>query len=614
MVQLQSRKPGSLSVVPPRAHSAPQTAVSHAVHFYEDDSAFLDQLSELIGAELGSGCACVVIGTEAHRAGLAERLEQFGINISFAAATDRYIALDAEKTLEQFIRGDLPDRELFFQTIEPVLVKARAAMGRRKGSVTAFGEMVAVLCDQDRYQAAVELERFWNELVKPYGLTLRCAYPMHCFAGESEHPFFEQVCAEHTATIPTEDYTSLRNETERLRMVSSLQQKALLVSAVVDDREKEIAQRKEVEERLRRSEEFARHVVENSDDCVKLLDLDGRVEYISPPGMRALEIDDLSDIRGCSWLDFWRAEDRPRAETALAAAREGSVGSFQGECSTRRGTRKSWDVKITPMRNTGGEIEGLISVSRDITELRRAQQMAIQAEKLAAAGRMAATIAHEINNPLEAVTNFIYLARTTPGLPDDVSHHLEIADRELSRVAQIAQKTLGFYRDTSRNRWLNVGELIHDVLLVYERKLRNKHIQTSSSIDPGLKIYVKQGEIKQALSNLIANAIDALATGGRIWIRARASRHWTNGMGSGVRITLADNGSGMPPEVQQRIFVPFFTTKAEVGTGIGLWVTKSIIDQYGGYLRFRSRQGKRPGTAMSFFVPNSRHEEVAVSS
>lgn len=253
-------------------------------------------------------------------------------------------------------------------------------------------------------------------------------------------------------------------------------------------------------------------------------------------------------------------------------------------------------------------MEQLIAVSRDTTELRSAQKAAIQAEKLATAGRQAATIAHEINNPLEAVTNFIYLAN--PDVPEEVCRQLAVADRELARVAAIARQTLGFYKDNSKHRWVPVAEVIEDVLTIYDRKMMNKHLEVRIVVDPKLTVYARHGELKQALSNLVANAIDASHDCGKLWLRAQATKKWSNEMEEGVRITLADNGSGMPPEVQRRIFVPFFTTKSEIGTGIGLWVTKCLVEQQGGSLRFRSRQGQKGGTVMSFFVPRTCRENT----
>jgi PAS domain S-box-containing protein len=248
---------------------------------------------------------------------------------------------------------------------------------------------------------------------------------MGCFGQEAHDGPFRQMCAEHSHVIPSESYTSLSND-ERLRMVSSLQQKAQTLQAVVEEREREIAQRKQVEEQLRRTEQFAQTVVESSIDCVKVLDLEGRLEYMSLPGQRALGIEDMSQFIGRRWVDFWKEEDRGRAEAAVNAARVGGVGSFQGDCLTMGGIPKSWDVKLTPALDKDGKIERLIAVSRDITELKCAQMAVMQAEKLAATGRLAATIAHEINNPLEAVTNYIYLAKTSKGVPEEVCRQLEI--------------------------------------------------------------------------------------------------------------------------------------------------------------------------------------------
>ena len=576
---------------------------AHAVHFYEDDAIFIDSLSEFVGAALGSGGACVVIATQQHHQSLNESLRDNAIDIHRIAAEGRYVPLDAHETLSQFMVTGGPDAARFRAAIEPVLQRARRSMRRNNAALAAFGEMVAVLWGEGRREAAIELEHLWNDLALSHQFNLRCAYPLQGFAREDNAGLFSQICAQHTEVVPSESYTSLDSQDARMRMVSALQQKASTMQAAVEAKEKEAEKRKAIEEKLRRSEEFTRNIIESSVDCVKVLDLDGRVQYMSPSGQRALEIKDSGEFLNKHWVEFWRPEDRQRAEDAVTAARGGGVGCFQGDSALPSGTRKSWDVRITPALGRNGEIERLVAVSRDITELRNAQQVAIQAEKLAAAGRLAATIAHEINNPLEAVTNFIYLAMTARGLPDEVCHHLEIADRELARVAQIAQQTLGFYRDNSKGRWICVADLMHDVMIVYERKLAYKHLETEVSVDPELKLCCKQGELRQALSNLVANAIDASREGGRIWLRAHQSTRWNDGGEPGVRITLADNGVGMSPEVQKRIFVPFFTTKAEIGTGIGLWATRALIEQQGGFLRFRSRQGPKSGTAMSIYLP-----------
>ena len=589
-----------------RSFEVPGVPVSaHAVHFYEDDRVFIDSLSEFVGAALGSGGACIAIATRNHHQSLNGCLLANAIDIHRIAKEGRYIPLDAGETLSRFMVNGHPDAVRFRATIEPLLERARRNMRRDGGALAAFGEMVALLWTEGRREAAIELEHLWNDLALNNQFTLRCAYPLHCFAREGHAGMFSAICAQHTEVVPSESYTALGSQDARMRMISSLQQKASTVEAAVEAREREAEQRMLAEEKLRRSEEFTRNIIESSVDCVKVLDLEGRVQYMSPPGQRALEIKDASEFLNKNWVEYWSPEDRQHAEDAVAVARGGGVGFFQGDCATPSGVRKSWDVRISPALGRNGEIERLVAVSRDITELRNAQKLAIQAEKLAAAGRLAATIAHEINNPLEAVTNFIYLAMTAKGLPSEVCRHLEIADRELARVAQIAQQTLGFYRDNSKDRWISVADLMHDVMIVYERKLAYKHLETEVSVDPELKLCCKQGELRQALSNLVANAIDASRDGGRICLRARQSTRWNDHAERGVRITLADNGGGMSPDVQKRIFVPFFTTKAEIGTGIGLWATRTLVEQQRGFLRFRSRQGVNSGTVMSIYLPKS---------
>lgn len=504
------------------------------------------------------------------------------------------IALHGERTAEE---------ELFNQAIEPELLRARNSLRRNSSPVVAFGEMVAMSWNQGKYEAARELERLWDLLAQRHAFSLRCAYPMEMISESADDQPFRQARSA-SPQVASESFTSLAKDHDPRCIISSPQQKAWTIQAVMQGREEEIKRLKLLELMLKRSEEFAKGVAECSVDCIKVLDLEGRVNYMSPAGMRALEIESLSEVEGRRWADFWSAEDRPRAEGAVTTAREGGVGCFNGEAVTPSGLRKWWDVRITPALNQQGSPERLIAISRDITEFRAAQQAAIQSERQASAGRMAATIAHEINNPLEAVTNFIYLALTTAGLPEDAARHLQVADRELARAAQITRQMLSFYRGGAKHKWVHVSELITDVLNIYGRKLRNKHLTPSMEVDPDLQVYGKDGELRQILLNLTANAVDASRAGGTLWFRAHRACHRKSG--EGIRITVADNGSGISEDVKRRMFVPFFTTKNENGTGIGLWVTRCLVEQRGGFMQFRSRQGENAGTVMSFFLPIPR--------
>lgn len=244
------------------------------------------------------------------------------------------------------------------------------------------------------------------------------------------------------------------------------------------------------------------------------------------------------------------------------------------------------------------EVIGMIGTIQDIT-LRKTQESALrQSEKLAATGRLAATIAHEINNPLEAVTNLIYLVKTDPTVPPVAQHLLETADQELARVAQIAQQTLGFYRDTTRPVEIDLEDLLNNVLALFHRKLTYKKIEHTLDVEPNLHVYGLQGELRQVFSNLIVNAIDA-SLHGRITIRGR---HRTINGVPGVAVLVCDEGSGIPPAIRERLFSPFFTTKQSVGTGLGLWVTRGILEKQGGSIRFRSKSTGQTGTIFRVFL------------
>jgi len=245
------------------------------------------------------------------------------------------------------------------------------------------------------------------------------------------------------------------------------------------------------------------------------------------------------------------------------------------------------------------EMTGMIGTVQDITARKTQEATLRQTEKLAATGRLAATIAHEINNPLEAVTNLIYLSKTDPGVPAPIQHLLETADNELARVSQIAQQTLGFYRDTTRPIDIDITAMLEGVVNLFSRKMEYKKIRCELDLESNLHIFGLQGEVRQVFSNLLVNAIDA-SMKGLIKVRARARSHAGR---SGVSVVIADHGSGIPVAVRQRLFSPFFTTKQSVGTGLGLWVTRGIVEKQGGTIRFRTSTEQPSGTVFRVFLP-----------
>jgi signal transduction histidine kinase len=227
----------------------------------------------------------------------------------------------------------------------------------------------------------------------------------------------------------------------------------------------------------------------------------------------------------------------------------------------------------------------------------------MQTEKLAAVGRLASSIAHEINNPLESVTNLLYLARET-ALNPETREYLAIADRELRRVSVIANQTLRFHKQSSRPQWITCEELIESTISVYQGRLVNSNVQVDKRKRAANPVLCFEGEIRQVLSNLIINAIDAMhPRGGRLMMRSREGTDWKTGR-KGLILTVADTGSGMSPDTAAKIFEPFFTTKEIGGTGLGLWVSDEIVQRHGGTLAVRSsqRQG-RSGAVFTLFLP-----------
>ena len=280
---------------------------------------------------------------------------------------------------------------------------------------------------------------------------------------------------------------------------------------------------------------------------------------------------------------------------------------LEGELPTRPGEHRFWNVSYSPIYNSDGTVGVIAAVVLEMTNQKKAEAALIQSEKLAAVGRLASSISHEINNPLEAITNLMYLVGQS-SLDPDTRTYIYLAQAELARVCQIATQTLRFHRQSVKATRVAPKDLVGAVLALYQGRLNNSGIRIEARYSATSTIVCFENDIRQVLNNLIANALDAMrAEGGRLMVRAHDATITTPDHPEprkGIRISIADTGIGMSPEVRARIFEPFYTTKDLNGTGLGLWISDSIVKRHLGHLSVRSTQ--HPvchGTVFSLFLP-----------
>lgn len=357
---------------------------------------------------------------------------------------------------------------------------------------------------------------------------------------------------------------------------------------------------------LQLSEAHYRSVTETASDVVITIDEDSRILSINP-SVKAVFGYDPEELIGQQMVILM--PERLRASHLAGIARHLAAGT----------RHIPWTgVQLPGLRKDGQEISLEVSFAaqasgghcrftgfiRDISDRQRTHAALIQSEKLAAVGRLASSIAHEINNPLAAVTNLLYLSRECTD-PAELEEYLTLADQELQRVSVIANQTLQFHKQSTSPAQVNCDELMDGSLALFQGKLANSQITLQRRKRARRTIYCTAGEIRQVLNNLIGNAVDAMSPGGQLVIRSRNKTDWNSGR-SGVLLTIADTGGGISPEIQSRVFEPFFSTKGDAGSGLGLWICSHLIAKNSGILRMRSTQ--RPagsGTVFTLFLPDS---------
>ncbi len=281
----------------------------------------------------------------------------------------------------------------------------------------------------------------------------------------------------------------------------------------------------------------------------------------------------------------------------------------------------TWLASGYPVRTTPEHVRWVGVIVLDASERKRSEEALRKTEKLAATGRLAASIAHEINNPLEAITNVLFLLRNFCELEERALGYVVMAEHEARRISEITQQTLRFYRQSTLPARANMGELLDSVLSLYQGRLHTLNIEVERDYDPAVDLFCFAGEVRQVFANLVGNSIDATSAGGRLLVRARRSRNWKDPAQTGVRFVVADTGSGMEKAVREHVFEAFFTTKEVTGTGLGLWVSHEIIVKHRGLVHVRSRAAshksvaareKSSGTVFQIFLPDDPKLTAAV--
>jgi two-component system CheB/CheR fusion protein len=341
-------------------------------------------------------------------------------------------------------------------------------------------------------------------------------------------------------------------------------------------------------------------IVESSDDAIIGKDLNGiitswnrgaellygykpeevlgkHISLIAPPG----EADDIAEI--------------------MARLRRGErIDHYETVRVSKSGRLLNISLTISPIRNSKGELTGASAIGRDVTEVRRAEAALRLAERLAAVGRLAATITHEINNPLDSIGNVLHLLAERETSEENLDL-IRLGQEELRRVGQIVRQTLAFNRSASFPSEFVVKDAMEDVLDMYHKKIKDAGIRVERRYEFEGKILAHSVEVRQVFANIIRNAVEAMDTKGRLRVVVRQSRSWREWNKKGVRVLIFDEGCGIPKGATDQLFNPFFSTKQEQGTGLGLWVSKQIVTRQGGTIRFRSVEGK--GTCFSVFLP-----------
>ena len=375
-----------------------------------------------------------------------------------------------------------------------------------------------------------------------------------------------------------------------------------IVSQAYDDALKQL---REKNEELTASQQLLLTTLESISDGVISFEENGRVRFMNAIAQKLTQWPS-AEARGRQLDDVFRVvhdQTRQPLGSQLPEVLQASTAGVTKHTLliARDGTEYMIEGSISPVLDKEGHQDGFVSVFRDVTELRRAEASLISNEKLAVTGRLAASIAHEIHNPLDSVANLHFLLASEPS-PAKRAEYLALAQQELSRTLQISRAMLSLYRESQVPVQVNLQELIGSVLLLLDRRLRDQGVSVEQSFTQPTEVLGYPGELRQVFTNLITNAADAAGSKGRVRIQVRPASPQEGR--AGVLVEIADNGPGIASHVEKKLFQPFITTKGERGTGLGLWVSLGIVKKHGGTVRIANNtKGELQGALVRVYLP-----------
>jgi PAS domain S-box-containing protein len=404
-------------------------------------------------------------------------------------------------------------------------------------------------------------------------------------------------------------------ETQRLHKSGNRLDISLTISPIRDNSGRVIGASKiarDISERrrLENARMLLAAIVESSDDAIVSKNLDGIITSWNASAERLLGYT-AEEIIGQSVLRIIPPTLHFEEPGIISRLRRGErIEHHETRRMRKDGQIIDVSLTVSPIRDVRGNVIGGSKILRDIRERKAAEAALVEKEKFVAAGRLAATLAHEVNNPLESITNLAYLLTRNDSLDAEARNFAELLLREVQRAGEITRETLGYYRQSRLPGEVNLEQVVEHVFKSKHKKLSHKSINFDISFREVSSIQGYSGELRQVFDNLIENAIDAVPVGGRVSVSGRKEE-------GAVIIAVRDNGQGIPPQILTKIFDPFFTTKNDKGSGLGLWVTRSIVEKHGGKISVYSDQHPdHHETVFTVELPTtaSKKEEAASTS